>query len=190
MSILNKAKPALVLCAITTVISTVLIISSSFLPDTSNIIGEKLLNACKTLMGEGEYAIVDDWEAAGYDIAKPVSVNKLIRKQGSDIVAMEISAAGFKPPDGITALVAINPDGSVLGVVPVLIKDTVGYGDRTHDADFLSGFIGKTSAVKIMKGVGDPAENEVMGITGATYSAQGVADAVNTALAVYAEMKR
>jgi len=169
-------KPAIALGTITMLITAILVVSAIFIPDTSNVLTENLRRSCVALMGEGEFELV-------LDDTKPDTVNKMIVKDDG-LVAFEISAAGFKPPDGITVLVAMEPDGSVRGVVPVLIKDDPGIGTRVKDAAFLESFVGVDEPVTVVKR--EPSsDNEIMAITGATYSTQGVADAVNIAIEAY-----
>jgi electron transport complex protein RnfA len=169
-------KPALILCIITTLISGVLILSSKFiLPDLSDVLTESLHSACVSLMGEGEFELVDDWEAAGFNIPRPDSISKLIIKDDGTI-SFEVIASGYKP-NSITALIAMNDDGSVSGVVLVTVDDSPGFREKVFDPDFLSQFVNTTDV------------SQFMGITGATYSSQGVADAVNTAIEVYAALE-
>jgi Na+-translocating ferredoxin:NAD+ oxidoreductase RnfG subunit len=159
-------KPAIVLGSITTIISTLLIVTSSLLPDTSNIITERLRVACVELMGEGEFFISEDFEHLE-------QVNKVIIKADDRSLAFEITTGGFKPPDGITVLVAMNKDGTVRGVVPVLIKDTPSYGNKTKNPDFLAQFENGNAA------------SEFDGVTGATYSSKGVIEAVFIAIEIH-----
>jgi electron transport complex protein RnfG len=159
-------KPAVVLGVITTVTSAVLIITASLLPDMSGELTEKLRQACIDLMGEGEFQIAE---------STPDNINKLIIKDDGS-VAFEITTSGFKPPDGITVLVAMNDNGSVRGVIPTTIKDDPGIGTRVNNPAFLEQFVNADS------------DSEFDSITGATYSARGVAQAVNIAIEVWREL--
>jgi Na+-translocating ferredoxin:NAD+ oxidoreductase RnfG subunit len=162
---LSHFKPAIVLGLLTTIVSAALIVTASLLPDMSHVLTDKLREACVQLMGEGEFELAED---------APDAVNKLIRKDDGQI-AFEITTGGFKPPDGITVLVAMNSDGSVRGVIPVAIKDTPSYGNRVREPAFLEQFADADS------------DSEFDGITGATYSSRGVIEAVEIALAVWEE---
>jgi electron transport complex protein RnfG len=172
---LNHFKPAIVLGILMTIVSTALIVTSNFLPDTSDMITEKLQNACVKLMGEGEYSIMLFSDTYSGEDALDARVNKVIGKTDDDsVVGFEITTGGFKPPDGITVLVAMNTtDGTVRGVVPITIKDDPGIGTRINNEDFLAQFVNATS------------DSEFDGITGATYSAKGVFEAVDIAIEAY-----
>jgi len=169
-------KPAIVLTVITVIISAVLIITANFMPDTSGVITDKLRNKCVELMGEGEFELVLD---------KPDLVDKMIVKDDGS-VAFEITVRGYKP-DGLTLLVAMNGDGSVRGVAVIAVRDDPGIGTKVEDPGFLSRFVNADSPVSIVRGTPKD-DNEIEGITGATYSAKGVADAVNIAMEVYSQL--
>jgi electron transport complex protein RnfG len=185
----SRLIPAIVLGGITGVISLLLVVSSSLIPDTSGTLSEKLRSICVSLMGEGEYRLLnDDWEAEGMKISKPDNVNKLILNSDDEkTIAFEITASGYKPPDGITVLVAMNPDGSVKGVAPVTIKDDPGIGTRIENPAFLNSFAGAFGKVDLVKSESN-SDNKVMAVTGATYSSRGVVDAVNIAIETYGKL--
>ena len=179
-------KPALVLSAVTTAVSALLIVAHHLTyTDTSGIITEKLMQKCTALMGEGNYTLVSDWKAEGYAIEKPDSVSKLIRKDDGKI-AFEIIADGYNK-GGLDLLISMNPDGSVDGIEVISITETPGLGTNVDDAGFLSSFSGISDNAVIVKKT-PSAENEVEAVTGATYSSKGMAKAVNTAIEVYKEM--
>ena len=180
-------KPALVLSAVTTVISALLITAHNLTyVDTSGIITDKLMQKCVSLMGEGSYYIVTDWKAEGYAIEKPESVSKLIRKNDGSL-AFEIVANGYNK-GGLDLLISMNADGSVGGIEVVSITETPGLGTNINNEDFLSRFSGISDNAVIVKKT--PVNiGEIEAVTGATYSSKGVASAVNTALSVYSEME-
>lgn len=179
-------KPTIVLSAVTTVVSALLIAAHNLAyVDTSGIITPKLSKKCVSLMGEGEYSIVTDWIAAGYAIEKPDSIEKLIVKNDGTY-AFEIIADGYNK-GGLDLLVSMNTDGSVKGIEVVSITDTPGLGTNVNDTAFLSCFEGVTDNAVIVKKT-PASDNEIEAVTGATYSSKGVAAAVNTAISVYREM--
>lgn len=179
-------KPTIVLSAVTTVVSALLIAAHNLTyVDTSGIITPKLSEKCVSLMGEGEYSIVTDWISAGYAIEKPDSIEKLIIKNDGTY-AFEIIADGYNK-GGLDLLVSMNTDGSVKGIEVVSITDTPGLGTNVNDTAFLSCFEGVTDNAVIVKKT-PASDNEIEAVTGATYSSKGVAAAVNTAISVYREM--
>lgn len=179
-------RPALVLSAVTTIVSALLIVAHNLTyVDTSGIITDKLMQKCVSLMGEGEYTLVTDWKAEGYAIEKPDSVSRLIKKEDGKI-AFEIISDGYNK-GGLDLLVSMNENGSVDGIEVVSVTETPGLGTNVEDETFLSAFSGILDKAVIVKKT-PSAENEVEAVTGATYSSKGVANAVNTALKVYGEM--
>ena len=136
-------------------------------------------------MGEGSYEIVTDWEEAGYAISKPDTVEKLIRKSDGT-VAFEIITSGYSK-DGLDMLVAMNSDGSVMGVAVVSISETPGLGTKVQDSGFLSQYSGKSGELTVVK-TAPSADNEIEAVTSATYSSKGVTKAVNIAISTYKEL--
>lgn len=183
---MNYIKPVLVLSAITTIISALLIVTYNLTyVDTSGIITEALNQKCVDLMGEGEFRIVTDWEAEGYATAQPDDVEKLIVKDDGTL-AFEIISSGYSK-NGLDLLIAMNRDGSVQGISVVKISETPGLGTNVNDDEFLRKFAQKMENVTIVKRT-PSADNEIQAVTSATYSSKGVASAVNTAIRTYREM--
>lgn len=183
---MNYIKPVLVLSAITTIISALLIVTYNLTyVDTSGIITEALNQKCVDLMGEGEFRIVTDWEAEGYATAQPDDVEKLIVKDDGTL-AFEIISSGYSK-NGLDLLIAMNKDGSVQGISVVKISETPGLGTNVNDDEFLRKFAQKKESVTIVKRT-PSADNEIQAVTSATYSSKGVASAVNTAIRTYREM--
>lgn len=186
---MSKIKPALVLAVITTLISALLIVAHNLTyVDTSGIITEKLREKCVALMGEGEFSIMTDemWNEEGYSYEKPEEIEKVIIKDDGS-VAYEIVVNGYSK-DGLDLLIAMNNDGSVKGISVISMKETPGLGTKVNDEAFLVKFSGKSEAVTIVK-TAPTAENEIQGVTSATYSSEGVADAVNIAIETFANTK-
>ena len=183
---MNQFKPTIVLTAVTTIVALLLIATRAFTyVDTSGIITDKLMTACVEAMGEGEFAIVPDWQAEGYCIDKPDNIEKLIKKTDGSI-AFEIIVNGYSK-NGLDLLVAMNPDGSVKAVSVVSVSDTPGLGTKVQDSDFLAQFSGKTGQLTLVKNQ-PKADDEVQAVTGATYSSTGVTEAVNIAVDVYSQL--
>ncbi|MDR0197958.1 MAG: FMN-binding protein [Oscillospiraceae bacterium] len=181
----EQFKPAIVLSVIIALVGFVLIVCVGLIPDTSGIITEKLMVKCAELMGEGEYELVTDWEEAGYKIAKPREVEKLIVKDDKS-VAFEIITSGFNK-DALDILVAMNKDGSVRGVAVAAISESPDQSKKVSAAEFLDRFKGKSGEIVIV-GRSPESDGEVEGITSATISSKAIAEAVNIAIETYAEM--
>lgn len=179
-------RPAIVLSAVTTAVSVLLIAAHNLTyVDTSGIITEKLGKKCTELMGDATYSIVSDWLEAGYAIEKPDNVSRLIIGDNGSL-AFEIIADGYNK-GGLDILIAMNDDGSVKGISVVSITETPGLGTNVNDETFLSRFCGFSEDAVIVKKT-PSAVYEVEAVTGATYSSKGVANAVNSAKKIYKEM--
>ncbi len=186
---MSKIKPALVLAVITTLISALLIVAHNLTyVDTSGIITEKLREKCVSLMGEGEFSIMTDemWKNEGYSFEKPEEIEKVILKNDGS-VAYEVVVNGYTK-DGLDLLIAMNGDGSVKGISVISITETPGLGTKVNDEAFLGKFAGKNSSVTIVK-TAPVSENEIQGVTSATYSSKGIANAVNIAIETFANTK-
>jgi Na+-translocating ferredoxin:NAD+ oxidoreductase RnfG subunit len=79
-------------------------------------------------------------------------------------------AGGYGGPMILT--VGVSPQGEILGATVASQKETPSWMNRVMDAEFVESFFGKTYS--------DPfvLENDVDGITGATYTSRAVAEAV------------
>lgn len=178
---LDNFKPTIVLTCVTTIVALLLVVTHQFTyVDTSNVITDKLMSALTEVMGEGNYEIVSDWTQYGTE--KPETIEKLIKKSDGGL-AFEIITDGYSKK-GIDLVVAMNTDGTVKGVSVVSLGETPGLGTKVQNDSFLSQFAGKKGEVTIVKNP-PSTDNEVQGVTGATYSSRGVAKAVNIALETY-----
>ncbi len=100
-----------------------------------------------------------------------------VYESSSGMLIFDITVSGYNK-DGIRTLISVNTDGTVAGLGIVSISETVGLGTRIEDEAFLSKYIGVSDAQE-----GPDA------ITGATYSSNGLKNAVDIALHAYADMK-
>lgn len=185
LSKFDNFKPTVVLTCVTTIVAVLLVVTHQFTyVDTSNMITDKLMSALTEVMGEGEYSIVPDW--IEYGTEKPDNVEKLIKKSDGSL-AFEIVTDGYSKK-GIDLVVAMNGDGTVKGVSVVSLGETPGLGTKVQNESFLSQFSGKKGELTVVKN--SPAnDNEVQGVTGATYSSKGVTKAVNIAIDTYGKLK-
>lgn len=182
----SKMKPTIVLATITTIVAALLIVTYNLTyVDTSNVLTDKLKNACVEVFGEGEYELISDWKAAGFAIEKPENVEKLIKKSDGSI-SFEVITSGYAK-NGIDLVIGIDKDGKVAGISVVALGETPGLGTKVNDSAFLNKFDGANSSVSIVKTPSDK-QNEIQAVTSATYSSKGVAKAVNVALETYAQL--
>ncbi|MCL2018300.1 MAG: FMN-binding protein [Oscillospiraceae bacterium] len=179
-------KPVLVLTLIVTITALVLIIAERGIRTDENTLGGVLGEKCILLMGDGEFEIVLDWLEAGYTIERPKEIAKLIINTDNNTIAFQVITKGYNK-DGLNILVVMNEDGSVRDLEVVKNSETPQIGTKVNERSFLENFIGQSKDVRIVKAQPRNA-GEVAGITGATKSARGVADAVNIAISTYAEL--
>lgn len=183
---ISKLKPVIVLAAIMTIVSALLIVTYNLTyVDTSGILTDELREKCTALSGEGEYRIITDWKAEGYSADKPENVEKLIKKSDGTVL-FQIITSGYTK-NGLDLLIAMNDDGSVKGIEIVSIYETPGLGTKVDDKEFLEKFSGSSEKITIVKKA-PTADNEIQAMTGATYSSEGIAEAVNIAIETYKEM--
>lgn len=184
-----KAKPIIVLALIAAIISClVIVVYQATYVDTSNVVTDKQAEALTTIYGgtKDDFSVVpaEKWQElfANSGVADLANVTKVFSKNDGSI-AFESVVKGYKK--GYDIMVGVK-ESKVAGVAVVSVgEETPGLGTKTNDPAFLDLFKGKSGTVEIVKNKSNPAENEVNGVTSATYSSRGVALAVNTALSAY-----
>lgn len=187
---MSNLKPALVLAAISAIVSALVIITYNLTyVDTSAVLTDKQAAAAVSVYGGAaeDYSVVpaEEWQSlfAGADDKDLSRVTKVIKKNDGSL-AFEVTVKGYK--EGYTLLVGVNQHGAVAGVAVVSTgEETQNLGTKTAEPSYLEQFKGFDYAVTIVtakpKNVG-----EIQAVTGATYSSKGVASAVNIALEAYA----
>ncbi len=184
---MDKAKPVIVLAVIAALISGLVIAVYNFTyVDTSNIVTDKQAAAVTQIYGgtKDDYEVVpaEKWQEmfSEGDLSK---ITKVIMKKDDGSLSFETVVKGYK--NGYDIMVGVK-DGKVAGISVVSVgEETPGLGTKTNDPAFLDLFKGKSGEVTIVKNKPSPAENEVNGVTSATFSSRGVASAVNIALKAY-----
>lgn len=179
-------RPALTLAAVVAIISALVIIMYNVTyVDTSGILTDKQSSAAVAVYGGSaeDYSVVpaEDWQAKLDGFEDIDRIIKVIEKNDGSL-AFDIKSKGYK--DGFDILVGIQ-DGKVAGVAVVSVgEETPGLGTKTNDPAFLDNFKGISGEAVIVKST-PAADNQVQGVTSATFSSKGVAKAVNIALAAY-----
>ena len=182
----EKIKPALILAAISAIVSALVIITYNVTyVDTSNILTEKQAAAVVSVYGgaAAEYSVVpaEQWKPLFEGDKELSRITKVIRKNDGSL-AFEVVVKGYK--EGYDILVGVK-GGAVAGVAVVSTgEETKDLGTKTAEPEYLERFKGISEKVSIVKN--EPKnEGEVQAVTGATYSSKGVANAVNIALSAY-----
>lgn len=198
-------RSALVLCAITLIAGAAL---SGVFGMTKERIAEQQMAANAASYREvcpdaASFSYDDDVNAAiealeggiyGTDFGK-VYINEAVMgmdESGAEagVVLSVTSADGFGG-NHITLSVGIAADGTVNGISFTELNETAGMGMLCGEEPFKSQFAGvNTERFVLNKGGGSTAENEIDSVSGASVSSGAVVNAVNAALAFYAEYIR
>ena len=190
------------LCAITLVAG--LALSGVFAMTKDKIDEQKMLanaESYKAVLPDAETFSFDDdltaaVEALGgetYDSASfgRTYINDVIVGEGSDgsVVGYVISATSAEGFDGnVTMSVGLGPDGTMKGIAFTELNETAGMGMRVDEDVFKDQFKDvKVDSFTLNKAGGSTADNEIDSVSGASTTSGAVVNAVNTALAFYAE---
>lgn len=108
---------------------------------------------------------------------------------GGEVIGYVFTTSAKGYGGDVSVMTAVNPDGTVKAVsILDVSNETPGLGQNAAREDFygqLSGLSGKISLNKISA---DPELNEITPVTGATITSTAVKDAVNEALACFAQI--
>lgn len=109
------------------------------------------------------------------------SVNSIILSENKENCLVEVTTDGYSK-GGIHILVGIDQNGELVGTEFVSCGETPGLGTKLRDQKpiFSDKFIGFTA---------DDNLDSVDNVTGATYSSNGMREAIKTALEVYSNNK-
>ena len=208
----EKIKPPLVLTLICLITCGLLVAAyEATYVDNTGVITDKLTAGLTEVYGSAEgFEMLknDDGTVRTYDGVTSVLSN------GTN-TAFEVTADGYSK-GGLHVLVGLSETGTVQGVSIMTIGETPGLGTKVQDAGFLGQFRGVSYEQTISTGNSEPVnakavwgsraeinslyidntfEGEDSGdgfvldaVTGATFSSNGMYDAVKTALAAYNEM--
>lgn len=83
----------------------------------------------------------------------------------------------------ISMMVGVDASGTVTGVKIVSMSETPGLGAKAKEKTFTDGYAGKKAGIKVIKS-GNPTDNEISAISGATITSKAVTSGVNSAVAV------
>ncbi|MBQ3161487.1 MAG: FMN-binding protein [Oscillospiraceae bacterium] len=207
----EKIKPPLVLTLICLITCGLLVAAyEATYVDNTGVITDKLTAGLTEVYGTAdgfEMLLNDDGTVLTYD-----GVTSIL-SDGTNY-AFEVTADGYSK-GGLHVLVGLSETGSVQGVSIMTIGETPGLGTKVQDAGFLGQFSGvkyehtisseNSEPVKAKAVWGSRAEINSLyikysfgndsgdgftldAVTGATFSSEGMYDAVKTALAAYNEM--
>lgn len=195
-------KSAVILCAITLIAGVVL---SGVYEMTKERIAEQQMAASAASYKEvcpdaASFAYDDklnaaiealDGEIYGTDFGKVYINEAVVGKDGSGAEAgyvLSVTSADGFGGNHITISVGLAADGTVNGISFTELNETAGLGMLCDEDAFKGQFAGvKTERFILNKAGGSTAENEIDTVSGASTSSGAVVNAVNAALAFYAE---
>lgn len=81
----------------------------------------------------------------------------------------------------------ISKEGKLVGMKVLSHGETVGLGAKIEDGKFQSQFIGKDTNTLIKVTKSSPKEDEILALSGATYSSKSVTSAINNGMYIFNE---
>ncbi len=151
-------------------------------PEAEDFIHDEALDAAVEALAGAPYS-----DAYGRTYINDVIVGVTADSTQAGYVISVTSADGF---DGaITLSVGISSDGTVNGISFTELNETAGMGMKCGEDDFKNQFAGvSVDSFTLNKAGGSTADNEIDSVSGASISSGAVVNAVNTALAFYADL--
>ncbi|MCL2055306.1 MAG: FMN-binding protein [Oscillospiraceae bacterium] len=199
----DNIKPSMVLTLICVISCCLLVFAyEATFDDNTGKVTEELTAAFTDIYGEAE-ALYIELNDDG-TVYQPNGVTAVLVDAKGDR-AYEITADGYER-GGIHVLVGLDENGEVKGISFIAIKETPGLGTKVQDSSFLSQFTALSYAKLPAESAEKPARRKAVWgsreqidslkaeatpfdssfsldvITGATYSSEGVYNAVRTAL--------
>jgi len=169
----HSIKIVVVLTAICVMIALLLAVVNNL---TKDVIAENAVREQKeailALFPEGEGVIEYD---------KNGTTVYVVTKSG-ELIGYCIPSTGAGFGGEISAMIGFDTSSAVSGIKITAMSETAGVGTKVKNDTFLSRFFGKSEPVTIGE--------TVDGISGATFSSKGVAQAVNNAMAVGVDVNK
>lgn len=111
-------------------------------------------------------------------------VYNLMDASGNDVgYLFKVSPNGYKGE--INMLVALDKEGKITGTKILSMKETPGVGDKISKEDFSKQYTGKDIKSNFMISRTPSKDNEIAGVSGATFSSNGFNKGVNDAISYY-----
>ena len=144
--------------------------------------------ACKEYGYEVDQEVADIDGYYGTDFGKATINEAIIGKDASgNPVGYGISVTSGDGYDGnITLSVGISKEGVLQGISFTELHETAGMGMQAAEPSFYEQFKNRTAGfLKLLKGGGASADDEIDGISGCTRTSSAVTNAVNAGLDFY-----
>jgi len=177
----DKIIPPLVLTIVSVVVSGLIVMAyNTTYVDNTGVMTDKLKAGCESIFGEANYEIITFEDENGEKTPLTFdNITNVIVDENREKVIFEVVCNGYAK-DGIDVLVGINTEDKVEGVSIITLGETPGLGTKVKNQAFLDSF--KMADVKTDI-------SQIDSITGATYSSNGMKNAVKIALDTYTQNK-
>lgn len=174
----NNEKP-IVLSAVLLVISLVVALLLAF---TNSITKDKIAENTEkeqTLAKEEVLSGAAMFESTGYsdDLVKEVF---LARGSSDELIGWCVNVKPNGYGGAIDLMVGITSDYKLSGIKVVSNSETAGLGAKCTDEEFSSQFKGKALPLSVIKN-GEPQDDEIVAITGATITSKAITEGVTAA---------
>ena len=117
------------------------------------------------------------------------SKDYFVAKNGEEILGYIVTTVAQGYGGEVRVMTGVDSNGNIINVRILAADDeTPGLGAKVKNKDFYNQYIGKSTGVGLVKN--SPAENDVVAITGATFSSSAVNTAVNEAVAIANNVSR
>lgn len=153
---------------------------------TSPVISEQIAQA-NDLARQNILSQADSFEKMDEDFGEDVvEVYKGI--SGSEVVGYTIKTAPSGYSGEIETITGITTDGIVSGVSIGTMNETPGLGAKAQDEEFITQYndMSVSENIEVIKN-GEPADNEIVAISGATITSVAVTEGVNTSIDIFKE---
>ncbi len=175
----NPVVLSFVLLLIAVVVAFLLAFTNSVTKDkiAENTLKEQ--NAAKQEVLSGATYFTEVEHAPKTDIVKVVYEGK---SNTGDLVGWCVNVAPYGYGGALDLMVGILPDGTISGIMVVSHSETAGLGAKAQDPAFYEKFLGKAAdgGIEVIKS-GEPKENEIVALSGATVTSRAVTKGVNAA---------
>ena len=181
---MKAVRYALVLLIVGVVAGGVLAYSNSL---TAPIIAEQekagSLAAFQEIFTDADDFVARDEALLSKIIAQHGTIQEILEvKSGDDIVAYVFNTISGGYGGGITTISGFNLDGTVEGIRITENSETPGLGTRVvDDPAYQESYIGKSISEELVLSGSPASDSEVLLLSGATVSSQGVLNGVNDA---------
>lgn len=182
----NTVISVFVLALVTVLIIALLVLTNYFFgPKIVDLNMDKIKNSMVSVMPEGTSfedittSVTDVWTEE-----VPILNVSAVKDKKANLIGycFEIAPQGYSGK--IEMMVGINLDGEIAGIDIISSADTFGLGSKIEENAFKKQFVGKSKGFTLTKGT-TVSRDEVLIISGATYSTKGFYDGAQAALTAY-----